>query len=72
MNAWQPIETAPKDGRLIKVKGDLGPYGVTQWEGVAKWHLPVNWHRNDAGWASPKGAMLEQAGYTPTHWTIEP
>lgn len=65
---WQDISTAPKDGREIEVKGDSGPYGVSEWRGRAKWFLPVNWHRDNAHWVSPAGAMLSLAGYSPTHW----
>jgi hypothetical protein len=66
---WHPIETAPKDGTEIDIKGDAGPYGVTSWTGRGYWGLPVNWHRKDSTWLTGKdGAVLRLAGYRPTHW----
>lgn len=67
--SWQPIETAPKDGTEIEIKGDAGPYGVTAWNGSAHWGTPVNWHRDSSTWLTGKDdAVLRLAGYIPTHW----
>lgn len=68
MGEWKPIETAPKDGTLIRVKGNEGPYGVTSWEGEALWHIPTNWNKKSATWCSEGKAVLWLAGYRPTHW----
>lgn len=70
-NEWRKIESAPRDGRVIKVKGGTGPYGVTSWEGRAKWYLPKNWHKDETTWADPEGRVLTLAGYLPTHWMPE-
>lgn len=67
MSEWQPIVTAPKD-RRIRVKGGMGPYGVTSWKGHAVWGRPENWHKDRSTWLSPDGAVLWLAGYRPTHW----
>jgi hypothetical protein len=67
-SSWQPIETAPKDGTLIEVKGMDGPYGVTSFEALARWSTPTNWHKDQSNWTSPAGAVLALAGYKPSHW----
>lgn len=67
MAFWQPIEEAPKD-RLIEVRGNAGPYGITSWTGHAKWGRPTNWHENDSTWLTEDGAVLRLAGYVPTEW----
>lgn len=69
LQSWNPdMSAAPRDGTLIRVKGGEGPYGITKWEGIAKWGLPMNWHRSSATWMTEKGAVLWQAGYRPNHW----
>jgi hypothetical protein len=66
---WRPINTAPKDGRAISVRGDQGPYGITKWEGVAAWGCPLNWRKTDSTWLEPKTcAVLHLAGYQPKQW----
>lgn len=70
-NEWQPIDAAPRDGSEITVRGEAGPYGVTSWEGRAKWGTPPNWHRDHSTWLSPKGAVMRLAGYVPTQWKPE-
>jgi|KBSMisStaDraftv2_1062788.scaffolds.fasta_scaffold60200_2 hypothetical protein len=67
MSKWQPIETAPKD-RVIEVRGDAGPYGITSWTGKAKWGLPDNWHKDKSTWLTEDGAVLWLAGFRPSDW----
>jgi hypothetical protein len=67
MTRWKPIETAPKD-RVIEVRGDAGPYGVTSWTGKALWGLSKNTHRDNSTWMTEDGAELRLAGYHPTSW----
>lgn len=65
MTVWKPISTAPRDGRDIAIRGGIGPYGLTSWEGVAHWAKPINrWPT----WQAASGATLELAGYVPTEW----
>jgi hypothetical protein len=65
---WQPIDTAPRDGTLIAVQGKAGPYGVTRWDGRARWGTPTNWRKEHSTWLSPDGAVLRLAGYVPDVW----
>jgi hypothetical protein len=53
---WQPIETAPKDGRHIIVFGDGLPATVHWFDGG--WHLSVN----------QRGEFSEYIWRAPTHW----
>lgn len=34
---WQSIDSAPRDGTKIKVRGRRGPYGLTAWEAIHWW-----------------------------------
>lgn len=66
---WRPINSAPKDGRALAVRGDSGPYGITRWEGIASWGRPLNWRLADSTWLEPKTcAVLYLAGYYPNQW----
>lgn len=67
---WQPIETAPRDGTMLRVRGSSGPYGVYEWYGYARWMKGPN--ALPSRWESPKGASLGAAGYDPTHWEPAP
>lgn len=67
MAFWKPIDTAPKD-RVIEVRGEAGPYGITSWTGRAKWGRPINWPESAATWLAEGGGVLVLAGYTPTEW----
>lgn len=70
---WQPIETAPKDGTVIRVGGERGPYGIVQWEGCAYWGPPKNNYAKESSWLTPYrdgNAHLGLAGYVPTRWML--
>lgn len=56
--AWQPIETAPKDGAeiLCVARGDRDYYGVAQWA-----ERDPDFPRSIAGWFWPYAIR-------PTHW----
>jgi hypothetical protein len=75
MTEWQPIETAPKDGKSILVHDNVAPglaagVAIECWAGntdVAAW-----WENEDAGsgrWICymdrPQDPELH---FTPTHW----
>lgn len=64
MSEWQPIETAPKDGRLIVVHGiEPGEYGYTEDRPnttVARWAY--------GGWQPTRGGGRYDHGIRPTHW----
>jgi len=54
--AWQPIETAPKDGTVI-LGYCRGIQKVVNWiKGFDKWTLIFSFDPNNDGW------------YEPTHW----
>ncbi len=43
MTDWQPIETAPRDGRIVKMrKGKFAPFNA-RWKG-AGWVAIEYWH----------------------------
>jgi hypothetical protein len=53
MGDWQPIETAPKDGRYVTL--GWRPNGVTEYQTESHWvkgHVNGHWEGN----------------WTPTHW----
>lgn len=52
MTDWQPIETAPKDGRRI----DVWSHGRRLTDAA--------WHQEWQTWATPYGRIV----YEPTHW----
>ena len=62
---WQPIETAPKDGRFILLAGDSGYYTTPLRVEVCRWYpeyRPLNpWqnHANDA---------FSDGGGPPLYW----
>lgn len=46
MSDWQPIETAPKDGRRIFIKSTNGHVGEASWQTTygGKWHVKSYTH----------------------------
>jgi hypothetical protein len=63
LREWQPIDTAPKDGTLIRVKF---PSGGT---GEAAYVIGVNNHyRSWCGRAEVLGDMFLRYEEQPTHW----
>jgi len=64
---WEPIESAPKDGRFIELCGDSGysstPIRVAICRYVEGYHLPWRNHSNDA---------FEDGGPSATHWRKAP
>jgi hypothetical protein len=70
MSGWQPIETAPKDGRLILALCNLGD---GQYEEAIFWEEP-NFIRRligiKPGWRTNVGAYggYVTAAARPTHW----
>ena len=65
MDIWQPIETAPKDGTWILLRGESGyinrPYRahVGRWDGV---------YRPLEPWQTSEADAFEYDGKPPTHW----
>ena len=60
---WQPIETAPKDGREIILKWDDGELIFARWaEGVRK----SGWINHDDDW------ILYEEDDQPTEWMPRP
>ena len=61
---WQPIETAPKDGREVLALGlRHGDYGYTDDE---KGWTGIRWMNK--GWQETKPTGRYSNGFTPTHW----
>lgn len=63
---WKPIETAPRDGRWILLRGESGyinrPYRVH----VGKWDAE---YRPLDPWQTSEGDSFCDDGDPPTHWT---
>lgn len=57
MSTWQPIETAPKDGRLLLVFDRSGRGSMVAWYDLGSWQS----HELDSPWG---GNYCP----TPTHW----
>lgn len=57
MSEWQPIKTAPKDGRLIL-------YATADWVSVGRWNSEVDqWREINNHWTDTWGGED-----FPTHW----
>lgn len=66
---WQPIETAPKDGTWILLRGESGyinrPYRVH----VGRWDAK---YRPKNPWQTSEATSFEDDGEPPTHWMPVP
>jgi hypothetical protein len=56
MEEWKPIETAPKDGRQIRVKRDDSEETVVWSSPLEDWLI---------GWEGQRAILLS---WEPTHW----
>jgi len=76
MSNWQPIETAPKDGREIIVGVDI----ASTWIARNAWFRkiednPHEFDETDIGWWSYKSSVTQEmleGIFTPTHWIPMP
>ena len=73
MSKWQPIETAPKDGRLILVAriGEnigMGPVEVTSWCVMENWHLECVGDGLYRKAYDPPTEFWNGNGHRATHW----
>lgn len=59
-HGWQPIETAPKDGSEIRVRG-------RSWEAVGSWHVD-RWYTHSAYGDTRRPLVDGKRSEAPTHW----
>lgn len=64
---WQPIETAPRNGKIIEVMSEDAGQFTVKWNSTG-----YNWIVSDklGIWESPEGTFTwsDKAGFGPTHW----
>lgn len=69
---WQPIDTAPKDGRnILVINGAKGGYGGSCGDSQKPYHIGVAYYMNSAHFGGPWYATDCCDGvstYRPTHW----
>lgn len=65
VNAWLPIETAPKNGTLVAVWCNKEP-GIIR---TAKWGISKSAPKSCGCWVTPSGNAISNI---PTHWTPLP
>lgn len=71
-NAWQPIETAPKDGTVVLLTDGVAMVAGRWADAVppsigASTSYSWNYPEIPARWETPKGALCTDPS-TPTHW----
>jgi hypothetical protein len=77
MSDWQTIDTAPRDGTLIRV-GWKGPHDaeMQEWFTMRWGHIQQNGLFSGVVgmWVAPDGSFTwnESGGFGPTHWMHEP
>ncbi len=76
MSDWQPIETAPKDGRTIELRGELLAHHM---EGCKFSIMPGDWRPETpqtewrlTGWREVAQPSDQQAHAEKLHNTVEP
>lgn len=64
MSEWQPIETAPQDGALVRIRFDRPwVFPKQDWDTLAKF---IGWQvGNPWGWVNKVGQSFQ---WPPTHW----
>lgn len=74
MSAWQPIETAPKDGTGILYADRSGYVGITYWTSCDVYSRTAGYQKQ-MGWfdCDDDGITRPLVGdYEPTHWMPKP